>query len=180
MLGARKCGGGWVCVRWRLLRNDGEENSFKVADSIPIAHSKLTEGGKYSRIAFRPGAGSVVADNGVGVAVCLVDLTSPDLRLVEMVKMDAEVMVRDKYLRGADELRVGGVAPLGDNVPVSACTWMDEHIVAVSRGENVHMWKFEMGTCAGKLPRTAKTKVHSLHTVEPNVLLVAVDGWAHH
>jgi len=168
-----------VAYVWRLLRRDApdgapkEEGTFEIADFVPIKHPNMDTGRKYSRIAFRPGNGSVVADNGIGVAVLLVDPECPDVRIVEMVKMGEKIMARDTTLAAAKESHDSYA--VDSAVPASSCLWLDENIVVVARGPSVLLWSFKQNECIGRLPRQSKTAVQALHNMGNRTVLVAVD-----
>lgn len=162
---------------WRIFRGEGAGDQFEVGDAIPIFHPNREQLGRYSRLAFRPGKGSVVVDIGVGVCVCLVDPASPDLRIAEMVKMNGNTMLRDKQLCASEETAAGGGGCAGASlqIPVCAVVWVNERCIALARGAIVHLWDFASESCIGRLPRISKTVVHSLHAVRDDVLLVAAD-----
>lgn len=164
---------------WKIVRNDaheddeeeGEEDSLTVADSIQFEHPRADEGGSYRRISFRPGSNSIVAESGIGVAMLLLDEQSSDLRVVELVKMQDKLMVRDRYLLSNDES--DGEGKLEGSV--GAAAWICDRVIATARGANVFLWNAESTACIGKLPRSRTTSVKSLHTIDPDTLIIVTD-----
>ena len=165
-----------VAYIWRLLRTgppDGppqEQGTFQIADAIPVVHPLSSSGAGYHHIAFRPGNRAVVAANGVGVALLLVDRNSPDIRSMEMVKMGGDKIERENMLYACEEsIDEFGVDA---SVSVTAGIWLNEHVVVVARGSSVMFWHYQSATCIGRLPRRAETEIHSLHALPDDVLLV--------
>lgn len=159
---------------WRLSRE--AQSVFKVADVSTIMHPAQEKGGRYSRIAFRPGSGSIIALNGVGVAVILLDPASAELRVAEMVKMDGNVMLRDRFLRPSSE--APGLNAASPESPVTACIWQNTDVIGVARGRTVTFWSFGPGAFVGRLPRISHSKIHSMVALSPDMLLLSVDDGA--
>lgn len=161
---------------WKLIRNDdGEEDTLTVSDAIRFEHPDMKDGRSYKKIAFRPGPNSIIAEKGIGVAMILVDGKSPDVRVVELVKMNDKMMVRDKFLRAQNEK--SDMREAIDSTPVDSAAWMSERIVATSRGGRVHLWNADstLSTCICRLPREKSTRVTSLHAFRQEALLLVVE-----
>lgn len=163
---------------WKIIRRDvpGEPGKLDIADAIRFEHPEIDEGRSYNRIAFRPGSGSIIADKGIGVAMILVDGESPDVRLVELVKMNEKMMVRDKFLRAAKELDEG--TDRNFNSPIDSAAWLSERMAATSRRGKVFLWNTDgtLAHCIAKLPREKTTKVTALHALNHEALLLEVDS----
>lgn len=163
---------------WKIVRRDtdGEPGNLDVADSIRFEHPDIDQGRSYSRIAFRPGSGSIIADKGIGVAMILVDSESPDVRLVELVKMNEKMMVRDKFLRAAKELDDDNDKDV--KTPVDSAAWLSERMAATSRRGKVFLWNTDgtLAHCIAMLPRDKTTKVTALHALNQEALLLEVES----
>lgn len=156
---------------WRLSRANAV---FEVSDKLSIPHPLADRDGHYSRIAFRPGSGSIVAANGLGAAVVLLDLNSPIVRVAEIVKMNGETMLRNHFLNPSAEAPGLNATPLGENA--SACVWQCENVISVARGRSVTFWSFlNAGTYVGRLPRIVETPIHQMIALEPEILLLSVE-----
>lgn len=157
---------------WKLVRNgDGDEQTLDVADAIRFEHPDFDKGKSYKRIAFRPGPNSIIAENGIGVAMLLLDINAPDLRIVELVKMNDKMMVRDKFLRSRHEVSESEVEGNLD-----AAAWLSETIVATSRGGHVFLWNADntYSCCIARVPRERTNTVTAIHTLMQDVLLFVV------
>lgn len=162
---------------WKLVRNeDGEEDSLTVADAIRFDHPEMNEGRSYRKIAFRPGPNSIIAEKGIGVAMLLIDAKSPDVRVVELVKMNEKMMVRDKFLRAQNEK--DDKSERNDSAPIDSAAWMSERIVATSRCGKVFLWNADstLSSCICRLPRERSTRVTSLHAFAEEALLLVVES----
>lgn len=162
---------------WKLVRNeDGDEDSLTVADAIRFDHPEMNEGRSYRKIAFRPGPNSIIAEKGIGVAMLLVDAKSPDVRVVELVKMNEKMMVRDKFLRAQNEK--DDKSEKNDTAPIDSAAWMSERVVATSRCGKVFLWNADstLSSCICRLPREKTTRVTSLHAFAEEALLLVVES----
>lgn len=161
---------------WKLVRNeDGGEDSLTVADAICFDHPEMTDGRSYRKIAFRPGPNSIIAEKGIGVAMILIDAKSPDVRVVELVKMNEKMMVRDKFLRAQNER--DDRSERNDTAPIDSAAWMSERIVATSRCGKVFLWNADstLSSCICRLPRERSTRVTSLHAFNEDALLLVIE-----
>ena len=160
---------------WKIVRNDsGEQDTLADADAIRFDHKDSQKGRSYQRIAFRPGPNSIIAENGIGVAMLLLDTKDTDLRVVEMVKMNEKMMVRDKFLKAKSEVSDGSPKAEG---PLNAACWLSERILATSRGGHVFLWNADstFSTCIAKIPRDNTSIVTGLHPLANGVLLLLVN-----
>ncbi|PXF47183.1 Varicose-related protein [Gracilariopsis chorda] len=120
---------------WKIIRRDSTNSSqLQVQDAIRFEHPQHEKGKSYRRVAFRPGPNSIIAENGIGVAMLLMDGESPDLRVVELVKMNEKMMVRDKFLKARNEV-VDKNGKVEGNIDSAA--WLSEKIVVTS----IHAFK---------------------------------------
>lgn len=159
---------------WKLIRNGpGESQTLEVADAIRFEHPEFDKGKSYKRIAFRPGPNSIIAENGIGVAMLLLDVNSVDLRIVELVKMNDKMMVRDKFLRARHEFIEGDQKAEGN---VVAAAWLSETIVATSRGGHVFLWNADntYSCCIAHVPRANTQHVTAIYTLLDDVMLLVV------
>lgn len=162
---------------WKLVRNYiGSEETLEVADAIRFEHSDIDEGRSYRRIAFRPGPNSIIAEKGIGVAMILIDAKSPDVRVVELVKMNDKMMVRDKFLKAHNE--VDSKQEKKEPAPIDSAAWLSERIIATSRCGKVYLWNADstLSACIARLPREKSTRVTSLHSFNQDALLLVVDS----
>lgn len=145
--------------------------SFNIADAIRFEHPEFDKGKCYKRIAFRPGPNSIIAENGIGVAMLLLDMGATDLRIVELVKMNDKMMVRDKFLRARNEFAVGDSLKAEGNL--QAATWLSETVVVTSRGGHVFLWNAEntLSNCFARVPRESTSPVTAIYTLDQDVLL---------
>lgn len=161
---------------WKLVRNDDrEEDNLTVADAIRVEHPQMTDGRWYRKIAFRPGPNSIIAEKGIGVAMILLDPESADVRVVELVKMNDKMMVRDKFLRAKNEK---GEDKDNSETPIDCAAWMSERIIATSRNGQVYLWDADstLSTCLSKLPRESKTRVNALYAFKEEALVIVADS----
>lgn len=161
---------------WKIIRRDSANSSqLQVQDAIRFEHPQHEKGKSYRRIAFRPGPNSIIAENGIGVAMLLMDGDSPDLRVVELVKMNEKMMVRDKFLKARNEVVDKNGKADGN---IDAAAWLSEKIVVTSRGGYVHLWNSEnnLSPYIVRLPREKPTKVTSIHAFKNNGLLLVVEA----
>lgn len=158
---------------WKLVRNGlGDDQTLDVADAIRFEHPDFDKGKSYKRIAFRPGPNSIIAENGIGVAMLLLDINSTDLRIVELVKMNDKMMVRDKFLRARHEVVDGDTI----DANLDAAAWLSETIVATSRGGHVFLWSCDNNSscCIARVPRDPKSQVTAIHSLHQDTLLFVV------
>ncbi|KAI0561974.1 WD40/YVTN repeat-like containing protein [Gracilaria domingensis] len=160
---------------WKIIRRDTAESSkLEVQDSIRFEHPQHEKGKSYRRVAFRPGPNSIIAENGLGVAMLLMDGDSPDLRVVELVKMNEKMMVRDKFLKARNETVEKGSKTEGN---IDAAAWLSEKVVVTSRGGFVHLWNSENNLShIVRLPREKTTKVTSIHAFRSHGLLLVSEA----
>ena len=160
---------------WKIIRGDGDQATLNVADAIRFEHLDYDKGRSYRRIAFRPGPNSIIAENGIGVAMLLLDGESSDLRVVELVKMNDKMMVRDKFLKGRNEIVENGEKAEGN---IDAATWLSERVVATSRGGHVFLWNADsnFSGCIARIPRSQPTRVTGLHAFNSDTLLCVVEA----
>lgn len=159
---------------WKLIRSGEHENAdIEIADVIRFEHPDFDKGRCYKRVAFRPGPNFIIAENGIGVAMLLLDTEDTDLRVVELVKMNDKMMVRDKFLVAKNEVVVEGDPPLG---PIEAAAWLSESMMVTSRGGHVFLWNIDNthSSCIARVPREKNTPVTSIICLEPDVLLFVV------
>lgn len=162
---------------WKLVRNDEDkDDKLEVADAIRFEHPDIGDRRSYNRISFRPGSGSIIAEKGIGVAMILVDRQSPDVRFVELVKMNEKMMVRDKFLRAQKE--IGSGSGKDASAPIDSAAWLSERMVATSRCGRVHLWNTDgtLATCIATLPREKTTRVTSLHALSHEALLLEIES----
>lgn len=162
---------------WKLVRNyNGSEETLEVADAIRFEHPEIDEGRSYRRIAFRPGPNSIIAEKGIGVAMILIDAKSEDVRVVELVKMNDKMMVRDKFLKAHNEM--DGKKEKKEAAPIDSAAWLSERIIATSRCGKVYLWNADstLSACIARLPREKSTRVTSLHSFNQDALLLVVDS----
>lgn len=145
--------------------------SFNIADAIRFEHPEFDKGKCYKRIAFRPGPNSIIAENGIGVAMLLLDMGATDLRIVELVKMNDKMMVRDKFLRARNEFVDGDSLKAEGNLLAAA--WLSETVVVTSRGVHVFLWNAEntLSSCFARVPRESTSPVTAIYTLDQDVLL---------
>ncbi|CAN8068467.1 unnamed protein product [Agarophyton chilense] len=161
---------------WKIIRRDTADSSkLEVQDSIRFEHPHQEKGKSYRRIAFRPGPNSIIAENGLGVAMLLMDGDSSDLRVVELVKMNEKMMVRDKFLKARNEAVEKGNKTEGN---IDAAAWLSEKVVVTSRGGYVHLWNSEnnLAPYIVSLPREKTTKVTGIHTFRSYGLLLVSEA----
>lgn len=161
---------------WKIVRNDSApQDNLDIADAIRFEHPDYEQGKSYRRIAFRPGPNSIIAENGIGVAMLLLDGEATDLRVVEVVKMNDKMMVRDKFLKARNEVSDQGVKAEGC---IDAATWLSERYVATSRGGHVFLWNADstFSSCIARIPRDKSTRVTGLHALKNDVLLLIVEA----
>lgn len=159
---------------WKLIRNiNGENETLDVADAIRFEHPDFDKRRSYKRIAFRPGPNSIIAENGIGVAMLLLDIHSTDLRIVEVVKMNDKMMVRDKFLRARHEYIDGDERVEGN---ISAAAWFSETIVVTARGGHVFLWNADntFSCCIGHVPRENTLPVTAIYTLQGDVMIFVV------
>lgn len=159
---------------WKLIRSgEGENAEIEIADAIRFEHPDFDKGRFYRRIAFRPGPNSIITDNGVGVAMLLLDFEDSDLRVVEVVKMNDKMMVRDKFLFAKNEVPVDGHPVVG---PLDAAAWLSEAMIVTSRGGHVFLWNLDNthSTCIARVPREKDSPVTSIICLQPDILIFVV------
>lgn len=162
---------------WKLIRTgEGSNTAVEIADAIRFEHPGFEKGQSYKRIAFRPGPNFIITENGIGVAMLLLDAHDSDLRIVELVKMNDKMMVRDRFLAAENETGIEGNTV---DSPLDAAAWLSETVVVTSRGGHVFFWLADNNhlCCIGKVPRESKSPVTSILCVQPDALLFVVsDG----
>lgn len=162
---------------WKLIRNSkNDDETLEVSDAIRFEHPDISDGRCYRRIAFRPGPNSIIAENGVGVAMILLDGSSADVRVVELVKMNDKMMVRDKFLKPHKEL--DGTKDVDRPAPVDAAIWLSERVIVTSRCGKVFLWNADstLSSCIARLPRVKTTKITSMYALHQDTLLLVVEG----
>lgn len=162
---------------WKLVRSSkSNEETLEVADAIRFEHPDINDGRCYRRIAFRPGPNSIIAENGVGVAMILLDGSSADVRVVELVKMNDKMMVRDKFLKSHKEL--DDIKDIEEPVPVDSAAWLSERVIVTSRGGKVFLWNADstLSSCIARLPRDKTSKISSIYSLNQDTLLLVVEG----
>lgn len=159
---------------WKLIRSgEGENAGIEIADAIRFEHPDFDKGRCYRRIAFRPGPNSIITDNGVGVAMLLLDSEDTDLRVVELVKMNDKMMVRDKFLVAKNEVPIEG-DPILESLDAAA--WLSETMMVTSRGGHIFLWNTDNthSTCIARVPREKDSQVTSIIFLQPDILLFEV------
>lgn len=171
---------------WKLMRDDdpdeedaeyGEDGQVQPVlaklDSLKLQHP--TEGQCYQRVSFRPVEGAVLSETGMGIAILLLDTSSPELRVTELVKMGDKSKVLDRFISG------GHTSTHGDGL--SAAAWLAKDLIATARGHEVCISSLADPKDIKKtatLDRPKDSMVSSLHLVQRgkgfSILLVAAEN----
>lgn len=140
--------------------------SLVVEDTLHLEHP--TPGCWYDSIAFRPTDGALLSDKGMGTALFLLDKSSPDLRVTEIVKIGERSIVLDKSLANGHSSQ--------DGLGLCCAVWIDKDRIATGRGNEVCVWSLSDQKCVQKLSReqnsSTVSSIHTLHRVAGFVVLL--------